>query len=349
MKTKTLFLASQLEGHGGIQRFNKNIIKSLENDTIDLDILSLNDKSDKKIIGFNKSRFKLILHLFKIIIFSRYDVFIIGHLNFAIFSIFKLFKPKMCIITIIHGVEAWKENKKHSYFYKKIDFFWAVSSYTKNTFSKLNTIPQQKMKQIFNTIPLQWSNNSIETKMDNYFFTVTRLDKNEKYKGIDKTLEAIKNLKEFLINENFTFLAVLSGNDKERHENLISEYGIESLVKFKSNIDDSTLLNYYKNCSFFILPSDGEGFGIVFLEAMQLKKACIGSINCGTEDVIDDNITGYLIEPTVANIQEKIKTLIKDKNLCKEMGEKGYNKLHREFIFNKFEERINKLTTECAG
>lgn len=76
---------------------------------------------------------------------------------------------------------------------------------------------------------------------------------------------------------------------------------------FESNITDKKLKKLYSQSRFFILPSTGEGFGIVFLEAMAFKKACIGSKNCGTEDVIDNNETGFLLDPTVENIQYALK------------------------------------------
>jgi glycosyltransferase involved in cell wall biosynthesis len=56
-----------------------------------------------------------------------------------------------------------------------------------------------------------------------------------------------------------------------------------------------------------------EGFGLVFLEAYQFGKPCVGSRNCGIEDVIDEGKTGYLCsQNNPADIANKI-TLILEK------------------------------------
>ncbi|MBV1922391.1 MAG: glycosyltransferase family 4 protein [Flavobacteriaceae bacterium] len=348
MKIQALFLVTQVNGHGGIPRFNRNIIKSIDEKTVDYSVLSLNDTTSNSIKGFNKSKLSFIFYFIKKVLFNKIDLVIIGHVNLVILSIIKMIKPSTKVVVILHGVEAWKEIKKDSFSIKKVDKYWAVSSYTKNTFSKLNNVPKQKMEQIFNTIPTIWENEKVTNERKNYFFSVTRLDSNEKYKGIDKIIEAMNNMKPFLIENNFKFIAVVSGDDIDRHLHLIKEYELESIIEFKSNLDDSSLQDLYKNCSFFILPSSGEGFGIVFLEAMLFKKACIGSVNCGTEDVINNNETGYLIEPTVENIQDKIQDFISNNEKCIEMGEKGYQKLHQEFTFKNFQKKINTLVLECV-
>lgn len=62
---------------------------------------------------------------------------------------------------------------------------------------------------------------------------------------------------------------------------------------------DHDLAFFYSICDIFAMNSnnDGEhfeGFGLVFLEAMQFGKPVVGSLGCGIEDAIQDDYNGYL-------------------------------------------------------
>ena len=43
------------------------------------------------------------------------------------------------------------------------------------------------------------------------------------------------------------------------------------------------------------MPSRGEGFGFVYLEAMARGKPVIGGAHGGAPEVIQDGVTGYLV------------------------------------------------------
>ena len=87
-----------------------------------------------------------------------------------------------------------------------------------------------------------------------------------------------------------------------------------------------------KNCYCLVLPSLSEGLGRVLIEAEALGKPVIGSNVGGIPDLIKDGKNGFLFEPKNSdNLAQKLRTLLKDKNLAMEMGKKG-----REFVQNKF-------------
>lgn len=341
---KVLFLASQINGNGGIPRFNRNLINALqEKENTQLYILSLNDSVvNGNGMGASANRLKFIWCFFKILIFYRPNLVIFGLLNFAPMSIIcTVFRFKVSMI--IHGIEAWYSRKKLIPFFRFVDEFWAVSYYTKQKFSETNKINSEKVVRIFNTIPDYWMNHATEPSDASFFLSVTRLDENEGYKGIDKTIIGIKNIEDLIREKGFRYIIVGSGSDLDRHKELALERKIEDLIEFRSQITDNELMELFKDCSFFILPSSGEGFGIVFLEAMAYSKPCIGASNCGSEDVIENGVTGFLIEPEIENIQEKIKYFISNEDNRKTMGESGYLKLTNEYTFENFKHRINSL------
>ena len=82
----------------------------------------------------------------------------------------------------------------------------------------------------------------------------------------------------------------------------------------------------------FVLSSDKEPFGRVFLEAMLCKKPIIASDNIQCSQVIVDKYNGYLVKYGDYNeLAIKITYLLNNKNQAKKMGENGHQLLKEKF------------------
>ena len=87
-----------------------------------------------------------------------------------------------------------------------------------------------------------------------------------------------------------------------------------------------------KKSDVFVMPSRGEPFGYVYLEAMAHGIPCIGANVGGVSEVINDKTTGFLIEKE--NIQEliyKMEKLIIDPDLSHQMGINGQLRLKHKY------------------
>lgn len=340
-KEKVLLVVSQIEGNGGIPRFNRNLIDALLETNVELVILTLvDDHSDNEVVftaGGNRLIF-VLKYLFLVISF-RPNKAIIGLLNFVPFSIF--LKPtKIRVFVVLHGVEAWYRRRKLIPFFKYVDKFLAVSNYTKLEFSRTNDIPPHRISKIFNTLPKDWETSDNPVMNSRFFLSVTRLDKEEGYKGVDKTILAVESVQSWLRLNSWRYVIVAKGTDLSRHKSLVAKEGLSDLIEFKEGIDDHELKDLYRECSFFILPSSGEGFGIVFLEAMIYGKPCVGCKNCGTEDVIEDGKTGFLIDQNIEEIKTSILYLTAEKLKSQKMGYEGKERFFSDFAFHEFKSKI---------
>jgi glycosyltransferase involved in cell wall biosynthesis len=116
----------------------------------------------------------------------------------------------------------------------------------------------------------------------------------ERYKGHDLLLEIWPKLVE-QVSDAALFIAG-DGNDRERLETKAVGLGLKDSVKFLGRVLDQTLEDLYRDCLFFVMPSRHEGFGLVFLEAMQAGKTCIGGMGAAAE-VIEHGVTGLVVDP----------------------------------------------------
>ena len=68
-------------------------------------------------------------------------------------------------------------------------------------------------------------------------------------------------------------------------------------VEFCGRLTDSELCEAYRGADVFCLPSDYEGFGIVYLEALGAGCVGIASASGGAEEIIDSGKNGFLVSP----------------------------------------------------
>jgi glycosyltransferase involved in cell wall biosynthesis len=111
---------------------------------------------------------------------------------------------------------------------------------------------------------------------------------------------------------------------------LAGELGITDHVVFtgfRSDID-----RFMAVCDVYSMPSHEEPFGMVFLEAMCMRKPVAALDNGGTREVVDHGGSGLLAPPgDIDQIAADIVTLLDDAELRRRMGVHGRERAEREF------------------
>ncbi|HEY9872812.1 MAG TPA: glycosyltransferase, partial [Candidatus Obscuribacterales bacterium] len=96
---------------------------------------------------------------------------------------------------------------------------------------------------------------------------------------------------------NVHYILVGKGSDRVRIEKLITELNLQEGVTLAGFIPDDELCDYYNLCDLFAMPSKGEGFGIVYLEALACGKPCLGGDRDGAIDALCHGELGVLVNP----------------------------------------------------
>ena len=94
----------------------------------------------------------------------------------------------------------------------------------------------------------------------------------------------------------------------------------------------------YSRAAIFALPSRGEGFGLVYLEAMAHRLPCVGSVHDAAREIICDSVTGRLVDQDNPDqLSAAIIGLLSDASLRQRMGLAAYRRLEDEYSFDRFE------------
>lgn len=117
---------------------------------------------------------------------------------------------------------------------------------------------------------------------------VSRLDPR---KGIDKAIRAFAELD----RSNAELVIGGTGRLESSLRELAENLGVSDRVRFLGFVPDEELPSLYSSADLFMLPSEYEGFGIVFMEAMACGTPVIGTDVGGISTAINAGETGYLV------------------------------------------------------
>ena len=177
--------------------------------------------------------------------------------------------------------------------------------------------------------------------------TVARLIVSDAYKGIDSLLcvwpRVISSVPEACL------WVVGEGSDRARLQATAHALDLDSHVRFLGAIDDSELQHLYSEAKALALPSrfrlrpdpQGEGFGLVFIEAGASGLPVIAGRGGGTEDAVEHGKTGLLVDPDdPKELEDAIVRLLTDQDEARRMGEEGRRRAETEFSYPVFAERF---------
>jgi phosphatidyl-myo-inositol dimannoside synthase len=184
--------------------------------------------------------------------------------------------------------------------------------------------------------------------------TVGRIAASERYKGHDVMLESWPSVLRRVPDAMYWIVG--SGDDRSRLESRARELGISDSVHFTGAVSAEELDVCYDRCCIFAMPARteldvrvprGEGFGIVFLEAMAHGKPVVGPRVGAPAEFIRSGEHGFLVDPTdPREIAEALVELLEDTARARRMGDAGREWAAREFSFERFCERLRNALQE---
>ena len=238
-----------------------------------------------------------------------------------------------------YGIEVWGPlSKLERKALRQADVVLAISDYTKAQLTKHPEIDAHKVKMFPCTLDPHWKLDAYEAmpaQTPPVMLSVARISKDDRYKGIDNVIRSLPAV----VREvgPVEYRVVGRGDDTPRLRALAAGIGVSRYVNFMGSVTDAELREQYRSCSLFVMPSNEEGFGIVFLEAMAYGKPVIGGANGGTPSVVTHDETGLLVDNSdVAGITQSLIELLNNKEMRERFGRAGHKRLSEHFTFAEF-------------
>jgi|GEM_PF-246932 len=195
-----------------------------------------------------------------------------------------------------------------------------------------------------------------------YLLIVGRMAATERYKGHDQLLQALASFLPLSppataprAAANATLLpgppqdgaslprlvVAGDGDDRPRLEALAATLGIAGQVLFTGFVTEATLAEIYARAAVLVMPSRGEGFGLVYLEAMRAARPCIAARNGAATEIVVDGETGLLVDPLdPGEIAAAIGRLLGFPELARRLGQAGRRRYEQSFTLRNYRERL---------
>ena len=287
---------------------------------------------------------------------DRPDLIISTHVNFAVAARMLQRFLDIPFWVVGHGVDVWTvSNAGMREALRAADVLLAVSLYTRARMAttleisadRINILPDTFDSEKFQIAPKpRFLLNRYGLRPDQpVIFTVGRLEAAEQYKGYDQVLRALPAILRVFPAARY----VLGGRgpDRARIESLVRELDLGNAVILAGYIADHELCSHYNLCDVFVMPSKGEGFGIVFLEALACGKPVVaGNKDASVEAVLGGKL-GVLVDPDdPRQIADAVIQILSRTHPNKVLQEPEM--LRREVIeaygYERFVETLEKLT-----
>lgn len=256
-------------------------------------------------------------------------------------------KLNIPLIVHFHGMDA-----NHSWYLERyMSAYKAMFSYAKNIISVSEVMHNQllsygapKEKTVLNPYGARLYFFDIQPKYDDLFISVSRFaDTKAPYLTIMAFAEVVK------YHNKARLIYFGDGILREACINLTKSLGIEGYVNFAGAVKHTEIIKKMPRACCFIQHSittstgEMEGTPNTILEAQASSLPVVSTRHAGISQAVLHEKTGFLVDELDYNkMAEYMLLLIKDKALCKQMGEAGRAYMKSNYSFDHYIETIQR-------
>jgi glycosyltransferase involved in cell wall biosynthesis len=209
------------------------------------------------------------------------------------------------LILQVHGIEIWQPTRSWlgNRLVSRCDAVVSVSEVTLRRLAKWADLRKVRAEILPNTVhppkaktgAPRVTRASLGLEGRKILMTLGRMVGEERAKGFDEVLEALPRLARTI--PEICYIAAGGGPDLERLQAKAQSLGVGDRVLFPGRISDDEKADYYRLADAFVMPSRGEGFGIVLLEAMAHGTPVLASRIDGGFEAVRGGELGVLADP----------------------------------------------------
>jgi glycosyltransferase involved in cell wall biosynthesis len=304
--------------------------------------------------GAGGSRVRMGLRAVRLWVWESWDLVVLAHVNLAALATIADHVRSAPLLAIIHSLEAWRPiaGLRRSGL-GRVDRLLYVSQHSRAKSHEANPwlsslsnyvchwglLPEVDSPQV-GAAGQALTNGS----PDLFALSIGRMSWSERYKGHEEMLRLWPAVTRLRPGLRLVFIG--DGDDRPRLEELAG--GLRIDVQFLGSVDDATRNRYLERCQCFCLPTRGEGFGLVFLEAMRAGKPVLAGSNDAGCEVVVDGLTGRTVDPT--NPNELLQGVLDvSGERAEKFGQAGRQRFAAHFSYDRFLDRFSRHVAEVTG
>ena len=250
------------------------------------------------------------------------DLVLCGHINLLPAAAPLALRLKAPLCLMVYGVEAWQPHRSRMvrHLVRHVDHVWAISSFTRDKLAGWSSVPVEQFEIVPPAVDLDRYRPGPRSPLliDRYglggrkvLMTLCRLQQDERYKGVDEVLTILPRL--IAHEPRLIFLIAGDGDDRLRLERKAAALGLNGHVVFTGLVAEQEKIDHYRLADAFIMPGWGEGFGIVYLEAMACGVPVLASRLDGSREAVRNGHMGRLVDPkNTAELEAAILGILHD-------------------------------------
>lgn len=356
---RILYLLSDgFGGHGGIATYNRDVLMALCADPDVAEVVAL-PRSVPRELGPLPAKLRYdtaaaggarayFAALIRGLLSGRFDLIYCAHINLSPLAWLAGRLRRTPWLLAIYGIDAWRPTGRRAvdWAVRHADHVLSISRVTLDRFvawsgydlSRTSVMPNAIHLEHFGMAPrdplLQARYGLIGKRV---LMTFGRMDSSERYKGFDELLELLPTL-----DADIVYLLAGDGNDRPRLEAKAALLGIADRAIFTGYIAEDEKAATYRLADLYAMPSSGEGFGFVLIEALACGIPALGSTTDGGREALLNGTLGILVDP--ADRKE-----LRDGVLAGLAQPKTVPKGLSHFAFPAFTDRLQTLLHQLAG
>lgn len=271
---------------------------------------------------------------------ARADVVLVWHLH--LLKLLPVLDHSAArVVLFLHGVEAWRRLDPLSQFLlRRVDLFLSNSDCTWRKFLACNpdfaaanhqTVHLGTGAALAGEEPVPVAPPAV--------LMLGRIDRREDYKGHREMIGAWPLVRERVPDAELWIAG--DGDLRPTLEDLVSASGLGGCVRFHGRVDEGEKARLLAGSRCLAMPSRGEGFGLVYLEAMRVGRPClVSTLDAGVE-VVEPPAGGLAVDPADAEaIARAVEGLVGSSAAWPAIAARARRRYESRFTAEHFHQRL---------
>jgi phosphatidylinositol alpha-1,6-mannosyltransferase len=201
------------------------------------------------------------------------------------------------VALILQGIEAWRRRAwPERALLRRVDLFISISDYTWRRFATVNPEYASARHQV---VPLglgePYPGPLSMPAATPIALMLSRLARAEDYKGHRQMIDAWPEVRRHIPDAELWIAG--EGDLRPDLERATAERGLGQAVRFLGFVSEQHKQSLIGQARCLAIPSRGEGFGLVYLEAMRLGRPCLVGTQDAGREVVDPPGQGLAADP----------------------------------------------------